>query len=165
MELKEAIENISNRNMSIRLRAFNVIEQAVEQAMLGLITVLYEKDAYRQEIAIALIWGLYREKGITHPDLMPALIHAIRQNEDNNPLVVMDGMGLLAALNDPSAFDDLVGFLASPNEDTREGAIEALAILKDKKAVKHLIPMLSDPSSDVRNRALWALNYIGHTIK
>jgi HEAT repeat protein len=164
MELKKALENINNRHGCIRVRAFDVIKQAGEQAMPGLIAVLYEKDSRRQEIAIALIWGLHREKGITHPDLTQALIHAMRQNEDNNPLVIMDGMGLLAVLNDPRAFDDLVGFLASPNEDTREGAIEALAMLKDKKAIEHLLPMLNDPIPYICDRAMWALGYIGHHI-
>jgi HEAT repeat protein len=162
MELKKALENINNRHTCIRVRAFDVIKQTGEQAMPGLIAVLYERDSRRQEIAIALIWELFRERGINHPELTSALIQAIRQNEDNNPLVVMDGIGLLAALNDPRAFDDLVGFLASPNEDTREGAIEALAMLNDKKAIEHLLPMLNDPIPYIRNRAVWALGYIGH---
>ncbi|MEQ8676850.1 MAG: HEAT repeat domain-containing protein [Aggregatilineales bacterium] len=123
--------------------------------------MLYEDNDVRQEIAIAILWEMFREHGYKHRDLVPALVSAIKANVDNNPMVVMDGMGLLEDLKESSAFEPLVEFLRSDEEEIRVGAVEALANLKDSRAVPHIAHLLNDEVEDVRNRSLWALNYIG----
>ena len=98
---------------------------------------------------------------IPNKDLILILVEAIRANVDNNSLVVMDGTGFLADLKDETAFEPLIEFLQSDNEDLREGAVDALGMLKNGRAVPHLTPLLNDSVEYVRLRASWALSYIG----
>ncbi len=158
--LEFALENISNQDRTIRRQAFEIIEQAREKAVPGLITILGQDNGYRQDIALSILWGFFRDHQITHPDLTPALIGAIRANKDNNPLVIHDGIGFIADLKDSTAFDDLIEFLHDDEEMLREGAIEALALLKDVRAIPFLIPLLKDVVQDIRFRVVWALGYI-----
>lgn len=159
-DLAWALENMSSQDRTLRPRAFEIINQAREEAVPALLEILRQDDGYRQEIALGILWEFFREYGITHPELIPTLVTAIRMNI--NPLVIQDGLGFLADLKSPSAFDDLVAFIQDDEEMVREGALEALALLKDVRATPFLITALKDTMPDIRYRAVWALGYIGH---
>ena len=164
-DLAWALENMSSQYRSLRPEAFKIIDQAKEQAVPRLLDVLRQyADAKRQEIAIDVLWGLFRRYGIRHPDLVSALVEAIESNVDNSPLVVLDGIGLLADLKDPSAFDDFVRFIQDKshgNSDIlREGAVEGLGLLADPRAIPYLVNTLNDELDLIRGRAFWALGRI-----
>jgi HEAT repeat protein len=164
-DLAWAIENMSSQDRSLRPEAFKIIDQAREQAVPRLLDVLRQyEDAKRQEIAIDVLWELFRRYGIRHPDLVPALVEAIESNVDNSPLVVLDGIGLLADLKDPNTFDDFIRFIPDKshgNSDIlREGAVEGLGLLADPRAIPYLANTLNDELELIRGRAFWALGRI-----
>ena len=159
-ELKIALENMSSRDRTLRSQAFEVINQAREQAVLGLLEVLKNGDGYRQEIALSILWGFFRDHGIRHPDLVTTLLEAIDVNRDDNPLVVQDGIGFISDLKDPTAFDALVKFLSDKDETLREAAVEGLGLLADPRAIPFLTPALNDLEKIIQARATWALGQI-----
>ncbi|MCA0458190.1 MAG: HEAT repeat domain-containing protein [Chloroflexi bacterium] len=159
-ELRIALENMSSRDYTLRSQALEVINQARERAVPGLLEVLKNGDGYRQEIALAILWGFFRDYGIRHPDLVITLLEAIDVNRDNNPLVVQDGIGFIADLKDPTAFDALVEFLSDEDKTLREAAVEGLGLLADPRAIPFLILALNDLEKIIQARATWALGQI-----
>ena len=127
-----------------------------------LIDTLYNGNDYEQEQAIGNLWALFRETNLHDPDIATAIIHAVRENRDNNPLVIMDGLGLLSDLADPTSFDAMVEMLSEPLEEFREGAAEVLGALKDARAVQYLIPLLKDEFPEVQWAAAVALRFINN---
>ena len=91
-------------------------------------------------------------------------MEAIQSNVDNSPLVVLDGIGLLEDLKDPSAFGDFIRFIQdksySNSDILREGAVEGLGLLADARAIPYLITTLQDEIEIIRGRAFWALGRI-----
>jgi len=161
-ELKTALENMSSQDRKLRSQAFKIINQAREQAVSGLLEVLKNGDGYRQETALAILWGFFRDYGIRHPDFVPVLIKAIESNIDDNLLVSMDGVYFLADLKDRTAFDHFIRFIQSDSDILRGGAVQGLLRLADARAIPYLVNALHDEEKVIRGEAAGALRNIAH---
>ena len=159
-ELKIALENMSSRDYPLRHQAFEVINQAREQAVPGLLDVLRNDDGRRQDIALSILWGFFRNHGIRHPDLVSTLVTAIEMNIDNNPLVMLDGIGLLADLKDPTTFDDFIRFIQTDSDILKDGAVQGLLLLADARAIPYLLTTLKDEDKVTRGETAGALRNI-----
>lgn len=87
-------------------------------------------------------------------------IRANRGSSDENPFVIMDGLGLLGDLHDTSIIDDLVEFLNDEQDYIREHTLETLITLQDPCSIPFIIPLLQDEDKYIRQRAKWAIDYI-----
>ena len=64
-KLKLAFENMSSKAPEIKTESIRIIQRYGKDAIPELITILKQSDAYRQEIAIAILWEMFRQHGYT----------------------------------------------------------------------------------------------------
>lgn len=159
-DLAWAIENMSSQDRSLRPLSSEIIHKSWEDALPLLLDIVRGNNTYRQEIAVGILYGFFRDYGLRHPDLVPVLVKAIESNINNDLLVSQEGIAFLADLKDPSAFDDFIRFIQADSDILRDGAVEGLGLLADARAISYLVKTLKDEIETIRSMASWALRRI-----
>ena len=154
VDVKSAINDLSNRSGSVRQNAVMMLGSANDKSVVSNIESLaYDSDP---GVRTAVCWALGQFKSPTSENILNSLAR------DSKPEVRQAAVNALGNYKSVTTGETLVRATYDSDVNVRKSAINSLAIVKYEHAGSRLTALLSDSNPDVRTAAAIAMKSMNY---